>query len=285
MRDGELGLVYYNYRYYNPLFSNWVRRDPMKNPDGWNAYEFVGNNSIVKNDFLGLDSIGVIYYVNAKTDKARSFQRAALRWLNHTGSQTSQKLSYPVTTKSEFINAWNAIAEASKAPGACVSKMAIFSHAKKYENSKLKPSLEFVPDQGERDGGVYPEDIANLSKITWCSCAELILKGCRSGLPAPTIRYSLADAFAYLHDVITWGERGYAYFSEVEDKYDRIDDLWTVSEDIFLNAYDRSGNRTLEIGERPQNRGDRIPPAMSDPIRFQGVKADVPRDLRNLKKQ
>ncbi len=50
----ETGLVYYNYRYYNPKDGKWLNRDPIQEKGGFNIYEFVGNNSISNNDSLGL---------------------------------------------------------------------------------------------------------------------------------------------------------------------------------------------------------------------------------------
>ena len=38
--DAELGLVYYNYRYYNPLDGRWTRRDPVIFPSSFNLYSF-----------------------------------------------------------------------------------------------------------------------------------------------------------------------------------------------------------------------------------------------------
>lgn len=32
--DDELGLVYYNYRHYNPLDGRWVNRDPIEEQGG-----------------------------------------------------------------------------------------------------------------------------------------------------------------------------------------------------------------------------------------------------------
>ena len=53
MYDSELGLVYYNYRYYNPLDGRWTRRDPIGIEGGVNLYGYVGNTPIETNDQLG----------------------------------------------------------------------------------------------------------------------------------------------------------------------------------------------------------------------------------------
>ena len=45
MFDGELGLVYYNYRHYNPQDGRWISRDPIGEKGGVHLYGFVKNNN------------------------------------------------------------------------------------------------------------------------------------------------------------------------------------------------------------------------------------------------
>ena len=52
--DDELGLVYYNYRYYNSSNGRWIDRDPINEWGGKNLYAFVNNASIFSGDQLGL---------------------------------------------------------------------------------------------------------------------------------------------------------------------------------------------------------------------------------------
>ena len=52
--DDELGLVYYNYRYYNPQLGRWTKRDPIGETSGLNFYNFATNSIINKIDHLGL---------------------------------------------------------------------------------------------------------------------------------------------------------------------------------------------------------------------------------------
>ncbi|UDQ98357.1 RHS repeat-associated core domain-containing protein [Lentisphaerota bacterium WC36G] len=52
--EKESGLVYYNYRYYNPSTGKWINRDPIQEYGGLNTYGFVNNNSISYIDWLGL---------------------------------------------------------------------------------------------------------------------------------------------------------------------------------------------------------------------------------------
>ena len=56
MYDAELGLVYYNFRYYNPRDGRWTRRDPVARMNTFNLYTYCKNNLISRYDILGLYS-------------------------------------------------------------------------------------------------------------------------------------------------------------------------------------------------------------------------------------
>ena len=51
--DAETGLVYYNFRYYNPTDGRWTRRDPAGEEMG-NLYCYIDNDVIEDTDYLGL---------------------------------------------------------------------------------------------------------------------------------------------------------------------------------------------------------------------------------------
>ncbi|MCM1441190.1 MAG: RHS repeat-associated core domain-containing protein, partial [Roseburia sp.] len=51
--DTDLGLVYYNYRHYNPLDGRWCNEDLLAT--GLNAYQYIRNNPVsISYDYLGL---------------------------------------------------------------------------------------------------------------------------------------------------------------------------------------------------------------------------------------
>ncbi len=52
--DTELGLVYYNYRYYNPVDGRWVGRDFLGEQASYNIYAYMFNTSMHNADYLGL---------------------------------------------------------------------------------------------------------------------------------------------------------------------------------------------------------------------------------------
>src|SRR5690606_7223937 len=56
--DAESGLLYYGYRYYDPVTGRWISRDPIGERGGVNLYGFVGNNVVNRFDRLGLHELG-----------------------------------------------------------------------------------------------------------------------------------------------------------------------------------------------------------------------------------
>ena len=54
--DEETGLVYYNYRYYNPELGRGIFRDPIEEQGEFNLYCIIGNNPL-----LGWDDLGRSY--------------------------------------------------------------------------------------------------------------------------------------------------------------------------------------------------------------------------------
>ena len=56
--DSSLGLVYYNYRHYNPILGRWVRRDPIAFVQGA-LYSTFGNSPENEYDFIGLATIRI----------------------------------------------------------------------------------------------------------------------------------------------------------------------------------------------------------------------------------
>ncbi|HEY8962525.1 MAG TPA: RHS repeat-associated core domain-containing protein [Luteolibacter sp.] len=57
-RDGESGLYYYGYRYYDPVTGRWLNRDPLEEEGGMNLFGFVRNDAVNQADVLGLIGVG-----------------------------------------------------------------------------------------------------------------------------------------------------------------------------------------------------------------------------------
>jgi len=56
--DQETGLLYYGFRYYDPLTGRWLSRDPIEEKGGLNVLGFTRNKPINTTDLLGLCDIG-----------------------------------------------------------------------------------------------------------------------------------------------------------------------------------------------------------------------------------
>ena len=52
--DQETGLVYFGYRYYEPVTGRWISPDPIGTADGPNLYSFAHNNPLSFTDLFGL---------------------------------------------------------------------------------------------------------------------------------------------------------------------------------------------------------------------------------------
>ncbi len=68
--DVETGLLYYGYRYYDPVTGRWPSRDPIEERGGINLYGMLHNDVLNKVDLLGLDAVVVSGGINKnlKTD-------------------------------------------------------------------------------------------------------------------------------------------------------------------------------------------------------------------------
>ena len=52
--DDSLGLVYYNYRHYEPETGRWLQRDPVEEEGGLGIYAFLNNQPVFNFDYVGL---------------------------------------------------------------------------------------------------------------------------------------------------------------------------------------------------------------------------------------
>ena len=59
--DDALGLVYYNYRHYEPMMGRWLSRDPREERIMHGLYDYCANNSITAVDCLGLKKKSLRY--------------------------------------------------------------------------------------------------------------------------------------------------------------------------------------------------------------------------------
>jgi RHS repeat-associated protein len=68
--DDETWLVYYGYRYYDPMWGRWLNRDPIEEEGGLNLMGMVGNNGIIHFDTDGRFPFNPQSLVSPLTDAA-----------------------------------------------------------------------------------------------------------------------------------------------------------------------------------------------------------------------
>jgi RHS repeat-associated protein len=54
IEDAQTGLLYYGYRYYDPVMGRWPSRDPIEENGGTNLFAMVANDPVYSFDILGL---------------------------------------------------------------------------------------------------------------------------------------------------------------------------------------------------------------------------------------
>jgi hypothetical protein len=183
--------------------------------------------------------------------KDQAFKRAADTWERESRQAFQFKdgvdlfLSIEVGSESEFKAAWKRIHSESRGKFATVVQGQIFSHASKSGNGEQN-GLEFTKDTDE-DGTLLRAEIESLAPLNWDSRqGHLILSGCNSGLMGSR-QWSPAEIFARTQEVMTTGQRGYAYFSPSPDKYVEINNNSTT---VYLWAFKRRRNGWAGDGGR-----------------------------------
>ncbi|MFR9547030.1 MAG: RHS repeat-associated core domain-containing protein, partial [Rikenellaceae bacterium] len=97
--DEELGLVYYNYRSYNPSDGRWINRDPIGIEGGLNLYGFVGNM------VWGRDVLGQVEWFDAAWNATSDF---VTHWVvegtKHNIDATSNFANSVIDTSIDHVN-------------------------------------------------------------------------------------------------------------------------------------------------------------------------------------
>ena len=81
--DSELGLVYYNYRHYNPSDGRWIRKDPLRGVIWERAYSYTDNNPYKRGDLLGLESF--VPDTTPLSEEALAWVKSNCAWFKEVG--------------------------------------------------------------------------------------------------------------------------------------------------------------------------------------------------------
>ncbi len=195
-----------------------------------------------------------IYYSDSSSDAPQSFKRAALTWQRDLGSKipnlpAERIILKPVSTEQQFYDAWNSLTDTIRSKNGLAKDGIIFSHASK--GSRID-GLEFKGNENSKfldpvSGTLDMVEITRLQKLDWDVSALLTLCGCNTGLLKDR-GWAPAQLFSKFQSVDSIGQGGYAYFSEIQDSYQRIDTNG-ASETVYLWAYHHGKNATLRMGD------------------------------------
>ena len=136
---GGTGLLYYGYRWYDPVTGRWPSRDPIEEAGGVNLYGFVYNNPIDGVDLLGENPIlKLILRLLNGGGKAKPTPRPPVQ-----NPQTPKKPKKPKKNTGDCTPAQHA-ALSNKVGDACKNQMKPFS-CKKLPHSSCQEFLRRAP--------------------------------------------------------------------------------------------------------------------------------------------
>jgi len=201
-----------------------------------------------------------IYYDNPKKVKDKAFERAAKTEIRRLKKDTEQQFEMlkqfpeikvpkfhfvvkPVTTKADFVNAWNEVGQFAAQHGSKVVAGSLYMHATKSADSVS--GLSFAPTSDGEDTYLNRKDILKLAILPWANSDDetgaggmLTVNSCNSGLSGER-GWNPAEAFSQRQKIICYGMSGYSFFSTRLQRFSRISDS---SSEVYLWAYNRRHN-------------------------------------------
>ena len=97
-QDGESGLYYYGYRYYDPVTGRWPSRDPIEEEGGVNLYGFI------RNRFTGWDYLGLTDYPCKCDDDLGRFKNLKFSLVTRTGTGSTYEATDPASTIFNYVS-------------------------------------------------------------------------------------------------------------------------------------------------------------------------------------
>ncbi len=173
--DSEIGLVYYNYRYYSPGLNRWISRDPIGEKGGKNLYGFLNNNvsnqwdvlgELPSTDFSKLQSLDCCEWDDYKLEQARRQQAA---WL------ASVMQNY---TKCKLKNTIGTVQDVATCTGGCAvvcvystvyfkTCMALCEYACNQIADNLRGDCDSIRDSQLRDINFYMKGVVSAACKKW----------------------------------------------------------------------------------------------------------------------
>ncbi len=222
--DEELGLVYYNYRHYNPMDGRWVGRDPLSNVyKNLSAYAYNGNRTIHIIDYLGL-----------KSKDKESEQDYVKQLIEQSAGRVRSNSLYFVFYLNTF---W-------RAPWAYSSDNGYVSHVAPY--TKKRRAIGFNP---EGDGGIKLEKRTDVVLIMECRCGNIKEVNKHLAGLVGKLRYPVRDKDGGIVSCKKWeiNETNCAAMSHnVLQIYYNFDERTKIKWDKFLNLWGE-GPRPEEV--------------------------------------
>ena len=211
--DDELGLVYYNYRYYNPQLGRWTKRDPIGEEGGIHLYNIATNNIINSTDINGLDTLLIIVGEDSQTPRGKTsiFKNAANIMAQKYRSSSTYDPEYDATIIIDLTGSDNAafsILVSAFKKVKCIRYFAYYGHGD--SNHLFLTSSAGAGSNLSAHGGVKdPQNpisfnsspLTGLSKINITAHPEFTLGSCRAG-------NSIASSFAYYFNAPVYASSG-----------------------------------------------------------------------------
>ena len=215
--DDELGLIYYNYRHFNPKDGRWIGRDPISIQNEYNKYCFVKNRNTFCFDFRGLR----IKYISVNATEEYSSHWTT----NMTGDDFNNLIS---TVKGELGNA------------CCVNILQIIIHGYKDGAIIKPPHGESISEDSLNQGGkinwindnnAYDLFSKLAREVNFCFPCTIYLCSCHLGLG--TVPQKVADATS----CVVYAPQGYCQPNAKKPAKSKVlDEIPPEYEKVYDNA-------------------------------------------------
>ena len=185
--DTELGLVYYNYRHYNPVDGRWLGRDIMASQNLYNCFE---SAPVLRYDYLGaMDPIygGYLHGIGV----ARDVTNLNIETVGYIlGKPCDPTNIYTLLTRALFIDYIELVRDVkefnpNKKCTSCIREMYIYVHGQMDEDQAI---MEVIKNgnrkelrQSDNSNTKQISKFINNLEIEFCNNAHLYIRSCNIG--------------------------------------------------------------------------------------------------------